>query len=143
MWVISFNCTIGYLFFHTITFIFFVTVAETVLKKEQLSIYFFKANNRNTRKRCEICSKLTIKTPDDVVLVFLSLTWTYFTSFSSVPIVDFKPVNISYIVGPPLLKGVEKLSHLGGGGYQKKGADVTFWFFSLWNNHTRFSSKSL
>ena len=23
----------------------------------------FKVNNRNTRKRCEICSKLTIKTP--------------------------------------------------------------------------------
>ena len=23
-----------------------------------------KANNRNTRKRCEICSKLTIKTPE-------------------------------------------------------------------------------
>ena len=25
-------------------------------------IYFFKVNNRNTRKRYEICSKLTIKT---------------------------------------------------------------------------------
>ena len=24
-------------------------------------IYMFKVNNRNTRKRCEICSKLTIK----------------------------------------------------------------------------------
>ena len=24
----------------------------------------FNVNNRNTRKRCEICSKLTIKTPD-------------------------------------------------------------------------------
>ena len=121
MWVISFNCTIGYLFFHTITFIFFVTVAETVLKKEQLSIYFFKANSRNTRKRCEICSKLTIKTPDDVVLVFLSVTLTYFTSFSSVPIVDFKPVNISYIVGPPLIKGGGKIESLGGWGVPKKG----------------------
>ena len=27
------------------------------------SDYLFKANNRNTRKRCDICSKLTIKTP--------------------------------------------------------------------------------
>ena len=27
-------------------------------------IYLFKDNNRNTRKRCEICSKLTIKTPE-------------------------------------------------------------------------------
>ena len=26
-------------------------------------IYLHKVNNRNTRKRCEICSKLTIKTP--------------------------------------------------------------------------------
>ena len=25
--------------------------------------YMFKVNNRNTRARCEICSKLTIKTP--------------------------------------------------------------------------------
>ena len=26
--------------------------------------FLFKVNNRNTRKRCEICSKLTIKTPE-------------------------------------------------------------------------------
>ena len=26
--------------------------------------YIFKAGNRNTRTRCEICSKLTIKTPE-------------------------------------------------------------------------------
>ena len=26
--------------------------------------YMFKVNNKNTRIRCEICSKLTIKTPD-------------------------------------------------------------------------------
>ena len=25
--------------------------------------YMFRVNNRNTRTRCEICSKLTIKTP--------------------------------------------------------------------------------
>ena len=28
------------------------------------NIYLFKLNSRNTRKRCEICSKLTIKTPE-------------------------------------------------------------------------------
>ena len=28
------------------------------------SIYVLKVNNRNTRTRCEICSKLTIKTPE-------------------------------------------------------------------------------
>ena len=26
--------------------------------------YLFEVNNRNTRTRCEICSKLTIKTPE-------------------------------------------------------------------------------
>ena len=26
--------------------------------------YLFKVNNKNTRTRCEICSKLTIKTPE-------------------------------------------------------------------------------
>ena len=26
-------------------------------------IYLFKIDNRNNRKNCEICSKLTIKTP--------------------------------------------------------------------------------
>ena len=28
------------------------------------NIYLFKVNNRNTRKRCEIFSKFTIKTPE-------------------------------------------------------------------------------
>ena len=28
------------------------------------NIYLFKVNNRNSRKRCEICSKLTIKTSE-------------------------------------------------------------------------------
>ena len=28
------------------------------------NIYLFKVNNKNTRKRCEICSTLTIKTPE-------------------------------------------------------------------------------
>ena len=30
----------------------------------QTKIYFFKVNNRDTRKRCQICSKLAIKTPE-------------------------------------------------------------------------------
>ena len=40
--------------------------------------YLLKVNNRDTIKRCEICSKLTIKTP-----------------CSSVSIVDFKQVIVS------------------------------------------------
>ena len=44
-------------------------------------IYLFKVTNRNTGKRCEICSRLTIKTLQrviDVVLVFLLLTLNIF-----------------------------------------------------------------
>ena len=29
-----------------------------------VGIYMFKVKNRNTRKRCEVCSRLTIKTPE-------------------------------------------------------------------------------
>ena len=29
-----------------------------------VGIYMFKVNNRNTRTRCEICSNLTLKTPE-------------------------------------------------------------------------------
>ena len=42
-------------------------VAKDVMKvfhANPTNIYLFKVNNRNTRKRCEICSKLTIKTPE-------------------------------------------------------------------------------
>ena len=34
------------------------------LSNNPAGIYLLKVNNRNTRKRCEICSKLTIKTPE-------------------------------------------------------------------------------
>ena len=42
-----------------------------------VSNYMFKVKNRNTRKRYEICSKLTIKTPG-VFLVSLLLTLNIF-----------------------------------------------------------------
>ena len=42
-----------------------------------VGIYLLKVNNRDTRKRCEICSKLTIK-PIGVVLVSLLLTLNIF-----------------------------------------------------------------
>ena len=42
--------------------------------------YLFKVNNRNTRKRCETCPKLTMKTSErcSVVLVSLLLTLNIF-----------------------------------------------------------------
>ena len=35
-----------------------------MLKDIPANIYLFKGNNRITRKRCQICSKLTLKTPE-------------------------------------------------------------------------------
>ena len=46
------------------------------------SIYLLKVNNRNTRTRCEICSKLTIKTPEQS-------RWRHFDVF----IVNFEHVS--------------------------------------------------
>ena len=34
------------------------------VKAHPAGIYLLKVNNRNIRARCEICSKLTIKTPE-------------------------------------------------------------------------------
>ena len=31
------------------------------------NLYLFKFNNRNIRKRCEKCSKLTVKTQNDII----------------------------------------------------------------------------
>ena len=33
-----------------------------IVRNFPANIYLFKFNNRHTRRRCEICSKLTIKT---------------------------------------------------------------------------------
>ena len=38
--------------------------------------YIFKVNNKNTRSRCEIYSKLRIKTPEDAIGVVVSLLLT-------------------------------------------------------------------
>ena len=60
------------------------------------NIYLFKANDRNIGKRCEVCSKLTIKTPEDVSNAFLVilLTLNIFYSFFYVYIDDFEQVNV-------------------------------------------------
>ena len=41
------------------------------MKNNPVGIYMFKVNNRNNRTRCEICSKLTIKTPEKRERLFL------------------------------------------------------------------------
>ena len=64
------------------------------------NIYLFKVNNKNTRKRCEISSKLTIKPPErcqwrrsgDFIVNFEHVSQLY-----SLPIVDFEPVIVSQL----------------------------------------------
>ena len=53
-WMVSFKLWYLIIWFvaNNINFVFFPA-----------GIYLLKGNNRNTRTRCEICSKLTIKTP--------------------------------------------------------------------------------
>ena len=57
---------------------------STSLVKQAIPVYnyMFKVNNRNTRTRCEICSKLTIKIPED--------------TYSSVSFVNFEQVNAGW-----------------------------------------------
>ena len=55
----------------------------------------FKVNNRNSRTRCEICSKLTIKTPEQPQWRLKNL-WTYFTPCPSVSIVNFEQANAGW-----------------------------------------------
>ena len=65
--------------------------------------------NRNNRKRCDICSKLTIKTTErrhvnEVVLMSLSLTLNIFHPFSqyfpSISIAVFEQVNVCWKASP-------------------------------------------
>ena len=65
-----------------------------------LKFYLFKANNRNTRKRCELCSKLTIKTRHwrRSGIFIVNFEHIYFTSFSSAFIVDFEQLNVSWVI---------------------------------------------
>ena len=41
-----------------------VSIKMKSLMRLQNGIYLLKVNNKNTRARCQICSKLTIKTPE-------------------------------------------------------------------------------
>ena len=60
----------------------------------------FKVKNRNTRSRGEICSKLTIMTPErrqwprsGVFIVYLIIFYTLLTQVS---VVNFEQVNVSW-----------------------------------------------
>ena len=66
--------------------------------KYSANIYMFKVNDRNTRKMCDKCSKLTTKTPKRrqwrrFVVVIVNFV-TFYTPFPGVSNVDFEQVNI-------------------------------------------------
>ena len=55
--------------------------SKAPINSNPVGMDLLKANNRNTKTRCEICSKLTIKTPErrhGVVLVSLLSTLNIF-----------------------------------------------------------------
>ena len=62
------------------------------------NIYLFNVNNRTIGKGCEICLKLTLKTPERRHWRKL---WTYFTTFSSASIFEFDQVNFSWVSALP------------------------------------------
>ena len=63
--------------------------SEKSLDTLPAGIYLLKVNNRNTRTKCEICSKLTIKTPERRL-------WPI--PCSSVSIVNFEKVNAGWLI---------------------------------------------
>ena len=69
---------------------------EHVTAYYPVGIYLFNVNNGNTKTMCEICSNLTIKTPERPSMTSLWCLyyqlWTDFTYCSGVCIVDFEQV---------------------------------------------------
>ena len=85
--------------------------------KDPADIYLLKVNNKNTRTRCKICSKLTIMTPERrkwrCFGVFIVKLWTYFTPCSCVSIVIFEHVIAGWVQFPCLIYPVFiRISHI-------------------------------
>ena len=71
-----------------------------MIAKFLANIYLLKVNNRNIRRRCEICSKLITKTPERRQWhdcgVFIVNFEHISHLFPSVSVVDFEQVNVSW-----------------------------------------------
>ena len=70
-------------------------------------IYLFKLSNRNTRKKVwNILKAINENTRTTSMTSFWSFCqlWTYFTHFSTVSIVDFEKVNVSWETCSKLIK---------------------------------------
>ena len=67
--------------------------------KDLAGNYIFKVNNRNTRTKRKICSKLTIETPEQrhwrCSGVFI-VNFEHFTLFASISIVKFEQANADW-----------------------------------------------
>ena len=87
-------------YFNTYEYSFSNNIFIDKTPKSSANIYLFKVNNRNSRKRCEVCSKLTIKTPERRQWrhsgVFI-VNFEHTSSFSNVSIVYFEKVNVSRV----------------------------------------------
>ena len=59
--------------------------------RDPANIRLFKVNGRNTRKRCEICSKLTIKTVERCSGVFI-------VDFENIAIVNYKQISVCWAI---------------------------------------------
>ena len=75
--------------------------SEEISLRSTTNFYLFKVNNRNTKKKFEICPKLTIN--QTFVLVFCSKFWTYFTPFRRSTLVGQRPMKSLSSLCPSVL----------------------------------------
>ena len=71
--------------------------AYILINNYSAGIYLIKVNNRNTRIKCEICSRLTIKIPEWRPWRRSLLTLNIFTPCYSVSFVNFEHVNAAWV----------------------------------------------
>ena len=79
-----------------------------------VNIYLFKVNNRVPRKKCEIYSKLTIKTPERRQRHRSGVFIAYFRHIShhflsTVSFVDFEQVSVCWDIGPHIFHATDLL----------------------------------
>ena len=76
-------------------------------KEFPVGIYLLKLNNRNTRTRCEICSELTVKTPEHIIADWVSYNLLVATSWFD----NKRVLLVSNFNGKELLGECVKFDH--------------------------------
>ena len=64
VWVDFLKTTLNFRWQYETTYTGVLSLKLLQMKLLPVNIYLYKVNNRNTRKRCKTCLKLTIKTPE-------------------------------------------------------------------------------